>query len=68
MIEDWLEWLSSKRGCSPETCNNRLSSLRTFIKYLASREAKYLYLKSDADNVLLRKITKKKVNSLMRML
>lgn len=66
MIEDWLEWLSSKRGCSPETCNNRLSSLRTFIKYLASREAKYLYLKSDADNVLLRKITKKKVSGLTR--
>lgn len=66
MIEDWLEWLSLERGCSPETCNNRLSSLRTFIKYLASREAKYLYLKSEADNVPLRKTTKKKVNGLTR--
>lgn len=66
MIEDWLEWLSLERGCSPETCNNRLSSLRTFIKYLSSREAKYLYLKSEADNVPLRKTTKKKVNGLTR--
>ncbi len=66
MIEEWLKWLSSERGCSPETCNVRLSSLRTFIKYLASREAKYLYLRSDSDNVLPRKIIKKKYRGLTR--
>lgn len=66
MIEDWLEWLSSERGSSPESCNNRLSSLRAFIKYLASRDAKYLYLKSGADNVPLRKTKKKKVSGLTR--
>ena len=66
MIERWLEWLSVERGCSPETCNNRLSSLRAFIKYLSSRETKYLYLKSAADNVPLRKTAKKKVNGLTR--
>jgi site-specific recombinase XerD len=66
MIEAWLKWLSLERGCSPETCNNRLSSLRSFIKYLASRGAKYLYLKSGADNVPLRKTAKKKLNGLTR--
>lgn len=66
IIEGWLAWLSSERECSPETCNSRLSSLRVFIKYLASREVKYLYLKSGADNVPLRKTTKKKVNGLTR--
>lgn len=66
VIEGWLAWLSSERECSPETCNNRLSSLRAFIKYLSSREVKYLYLKSDADNVPLRKTTKKKVSGLTK--
>lgn len=66
MIEAWLEWLSLDRNCSPETCNNRLSSLRTFIKYLASRDVKYLYLKSGADNVPRRKTIKKKVTGLTR--
>lgn len=66
MIEAWLEWMSLERGCSPETCNNRLSSLRTFIKYLASRETKYLCLKSSADNVPPRKTIKKKVKGLTR--
>lgn len=27
-VEEWLNWLMDKRGCSPETCNNRLTSLR----------------------------------------
>ncbi len=43
-IEEWLKWLMEKRGCSPETCNNRLASLRAFLKYLGSREIILLYL------------------------
>ena len=38
IIEEWLQWLMEMRGCSPETCNNRLASLRAFLKYLGSRE------------------------------
>ena len=36
-IEGWMEWLSNERGCSPQTCNTRLSSFRKFIRYLSSR-------------------------------
>jgi len=25
IIEEWLRWLMEQRGCSPETCNNRLA-------------------------------------------
>src|SRR3972149_8207819 len=32
IIEEWLQWLMERRGCSPETCNNRLASLRVFLK------------------------------------
>lgn len=32
VIEGWLVWLRDSRGCSPENCNSRLASLRTFLK------------------------------------
>lgn len=66
MIEEWIKWLSTERRCSPETCNNRLSSIRTFIKYLASRDVKYYYLNSEAKSVMPLKATKKKINGLTR--
>ena len=34
VIEEWLEWLKDTRKCSPQSCNNRLASIRTFLKYL----------------------------------
>ena len=40
LIEEWLQWLMTQRGCSPETCNNRLASLRAFMKYLGMKDAK----------------------------
>src|SRR5690554_5352538 len=47
-VEEWLVWLATTRGCSPETCNNRLASLRVFLKYLGSRNIQFLYLFNDA--------------------
>lgn len=66
LIEDWLKWLAEERNCSPETCNNRLASLRVFIKYLSSRDTKYLYLLNDSKTVPLRDTKKKKVYGLTR--
>lgn len=65
-IEGWLSWLSMNRNCSPDTCNNRLASLRAFIKYLSSRDIKYLYLINEAKTVPLRRTTKKQVKGLTR--
>ncbi len=31
VIEEWIIWLKNDRKCSPETCNNRLASIRAFI-------------------------------------
>lgn len=66
VIEEWMNWLSVERNCSPQTCNVRLSSLRKFIKYLSSRNLKYLYLYDEALRVPLRKKRKKKVCGLTR--
>ena len=65
-IESWLVWLSESRKCSPETCNNRLASIRAFLKYIASRDVKYADLSTDAAGIKLRKTAKRKVNGLTR--
>ena len=43
-IEQWLSWLRTERGCQPGTCNNRLASIRTFLKYLGHKEVRFLHL------------------------
>ena len=65
-IEEWLGWLATIRKCSPETCNNRLASLRVFLKYLGSKDIQYLYLFNDACSIERRKCQKKKVEGLSR--
>lgn len=59
-IEEWLQWLMEQRVCSPETCNNRLASLRAFLKYLGSREILLLYLSEDATRIPRKKELRKK--------
>ncbi len=65
-IEEWLNWLIKKRGCSPETCNNRLASLRVFLKYLGSKEVTPLNLYAEAKQIPLNKIELKKVKGISK--
>ena len=66
IIEEWLQWLMKQRGCSPETCNNRLASLRTFLKYLGNREIFLLYLSEDATRIPRKKEVRKKVKGMSK--
>ena len=65
-IEDWLVWLMESRSCSPETCNNRLASLRAFLKYLGSRDVSYLHLSQAASQIERRKVYTKKVTGMSK--
>lgn len=65
-IEDWLTWLKTKRGCSPETCNVRLGSLRAFLKYLGKHEVSLLHLVNAASQIDRRKTLRKKVNGMSK--
>lgn len=65
-IEEWLIWLVSQRQCSDATRNNRLASIRAFLKYLAKKDPKYLYLQQSASQIQRKRVTKKKVRSLSR--
>jgi site-specific recombinase XerD len=60
-IEEWILWLKNTRKCSPETCNNRLASIRAFLKYLATRDIGFMYLAQEAALVPRQKSIKKKV-------
>jgi site-specific recombinase XerD len=66
IIEEWLQWLMEYRGCSPETCNNRMASLRAFLKYLGSREISQLYLSEDATKIQRKKEVRKKVKGMSK--
>ena len=65
-VEEWLNWLTDKRGCSPETCNNRLASLRVFLKYLGSRDISLLFLSQDASQIPRRRTFRKKIDGLSK--
>lgn len=65
-IEEWLKWLMERRKCSPETCNNRLASLRAFLKYLGHRDLSFLSLSQAASQIPRRKTCRKRVNGLSK--
>lgn len=66
VIEGWLKWLSEDNGCSPYTCNSRLSAIRKFVYYLSSRDAKYFYLELDVKKVPARKTMRRKASGLTK--
>lgn len=65
-IEQWLDWLKNERKNQPDTCNNRLASLRTFLKYLGDTDIRFLSLYQDAAMIERLPVQKKKVTGLSR--
>lgn len=41
-IQEWIVWLKTIRGCSNSTCNHRLSCIRSFLKYLAHKDPRFM--------------------------
>lgn len=65
-VEEWIVWLKDARNCSPETCNIRLGSLRTFLEFLGNKDIGFLYLYQEAKLIKRQKCQKKKVEGLTR--
>ena len=61
MIEEWMRYMRNTERLSPDTCNIRLGGLRTYLKYLGSKDIKYKYLYSESVDIPLMKIEKKQV-------
>ncbi len=65
-IEEWIKWLLKERGCKPYTCNLRLSAIRAFLKYVASKDPAYLILSQEASLIPKLKTQKVKVNGISK--
>ena len=65
-IESWLAWLADARGCSPQTCNVRLASLRVFLTYASRHDVALAHLEGEASRVPKRRAPKRHVEGLTR--
>jgi len=65
-IERWVVWLRDARGCSPDTCNNRLAAIRRLLEYLGSRDATLSYLYVDASAIKRQKPRRTRVEGMSR--
>ena len=65
-IERWVTWLKEERGNSPDTCNNRLASLRRFLEYLGSRDVGMAYLHVESKFIKRQKPACTKVEGMSR--
>lgn len=65
-IESWLAWLADARGCSPQTCNVRLSSLRVFLAYASRHDVALAHLEGEAARVPKRRAPRRHVEGLTR--
>jgi len=43
IVTGFLDWLEDLQGCSVNTRNMRLNAIRSFFRYVASEEPKYMY-------------------------
>ena len=65
-LEAWIVWLRITRGCGLGTCSNRLSMLRTFLRYLYDKDPAFWQLYVQAKEVKVDKSPKVKVRGLTR--
>ena len=57
-IEKWMTHIYKTNGCSAKTCNARLASLRSFLKFLSTKDIRYKYLHLDSLNIQQYKVIK----------
>lgn len=66
VIEEWILWLKNDRKNSSETCNNRLASIRAFIKYLSEKDVSLTYLACESAQIPRQRSVRKKVEGLSK--
>lgn len=65
-VENWVKWLKEERGCKPGTCNVRLAAIKTFLKYIASRDLVHLALSQAVGAISKQKTIKPKVSGISK--
>ena len=57
-IGDFLQWLETERNCSIATRNQRMSAVKSFLKYAAGKDKSLMALYLDADTIPKKKDTR----------
>lgn len=65
-IEKWMEWLINVRKNKPQSVNNRLASLRVFLKYLGKKDISLLYIHTESSEISRKKAPKVKVKGISK--
>ena len=65
-IENWMEWLINVRKSKPQSVNNRLASLRIFLKYLGKKDISLLNIYTQACSITRKKTKKVKVKGISK--
>ncbi len=65
-VEDWIKWLREERKCEPCTCNLRLSAIKAFLKYVASKEPDCLTISQEVSLMHKLRTHKTKVNGISK--
>lgn len=58
LIESFLHWLEAKRGCTVNTRNQRMSAIKSFLKYAAEKDKFLMALYLDVNSIPKKKDTK----------
>lgn len=67
MIESWRRWLREERGCSNDTCNQRMAAIRSLLQFIGSRAVQYAGLHVAVNEYIKPLRTdKRKVNGMSR--
>lgn len=67
VINEWIQWMLETRHNCAQTCNTRLSSMRSFLEYVGARDSTLRHLYYDViDNVKPVKAPKRKVHGFSR--
>ena len=65
-IENWMEWLINVRKSKPQSVNNRLASLKIFLKYLGKKDISLLNIYTQACSITRKKTKKVKVKGISK--
>ena len=65
-IENWMEWLINVRKSKPQSVNNRLASLKIFLKYLGKKDISLLHIYTQACGITRKKTKKVKVKGISK--
>jgi site-specific recombinase XerD len=65
-VENWILRMKEKRAWSNSTCNHHLACLRTFLKYLVSKDVSFLKYMVETEGIPAMKCPKKGVEEITK--